>query len=114
MRATLESYLQTDGLPKIVLADPLLRQPILKEYGDLAFYKDLVERYRIASPTLLRQLLKQVLEQPACKLSAHKLYNDFRSQGFRHVQECTASCVDGSTRRYRTPAPIDLRNTNAP
>jgi predicted AAA+ superfamily ATPase len=82
MRAALESYLQTGGLPEIVLADPLLRQPILKEYVDLVFYKDLVERYRIGNPTLLRQLLKLALGQPASMLHIHKLYNDFRSQGF--------------------------------
>jgi predicted AAA+ superfamily ATPase len=82
MAAALDSYLQIGGLPEVVLADPLLRPRILKEYVDLVFYKDLVERYRISNPPLLRQLLKHCLGQPAALLSTHKLYKDFRSQGF--------------------------------
>jgi hypothetical protein len=42
-----------------------LRPLILKEYVDLVFYKDLVERYKVANPALLRQLLKRCLGQPA-------------------------------------------------
>jgi predicted AAA+ superfamily ATPase len=82
MAAALDSYLQIGGLPEIVLADPGLRPRILKEYVDLVFYKDLIERHRITNPPLLRQLLKHCLGQPASLFSAHKLYNDFRSQGF--------------------------------
>lgn len=82
MRAALDEYLQTGGLPEIVLSDPLLRQKILEEYVDLIFYKDLVERYKIANPPLLRQLLKRCLGSPASLLSGHKLFADFRSQGF--------------------------------
>jgi len=80
--ASLNDYLATGGLPEVVLAEPDLRPRILKEYIDLVFYKDLVERYRIANPALLRQLLKQCLSQPASLLSPHKVYKDLRSQGY--------------------------------
>jgi predicted AAA+ superfamily ATPase len=82
MAAALKDYLDIGGLPEIVLADPSLRPRILKEYVDLVFYKDLVERYNIANPQVLRQLLKHCLGNPASLLNTHKLYNDFRSQGF--------------------------------
>lgn len=82
LAAALREYLDVGGLPELVLAEPSLRQRILKEYVDLVFYKDLVERYRVANPHVLRQLLKVCLSQPATLLNAHKLYNDFRSQGF--------------------------------
>jgi uncharacterized protein len=80
--AALNEYLAIGGLPEVVLADPDLRPRILKEYVDLVFYKDLVERYKVANPSLLRQLLKQCLSQPATLLSLHKVYKDFRSQGY--------------------------------
>ena len=80
--AALNEYLAIGGLPEVVLADPDLRPRILKEYVDLVFYKDLVERYKVANPALLRQLLKQCLSQPATLLSPHKVYKDFRSQGY--------------------------------
>lgn len=57
MAAALLDYLTTGGLPEVVLAEPALRQRILSEYVDLVFYKDLVERYRVVNPQLLRRLL---------------------------------------------------------
>ena len=82
MAAALNEYLTVGGLPEVVLADMDLRPRILKEYVDLVFYKDLVERYKVANPALLRQLLKQCLGQPASLLRPHKIYKDFRSQGY--------------------------------
>lgn len=81
MAAALEDYLRTGGLPEVVLADDSLRQRILKEYVDLVFYKDLVERCRVANPQVLRLLLRHCLGHPASLFSVHKLYQDFRSQG---------------------------------
>jgi len=81
MAAALEEYLKTGGLPEIVLAEAALRPRILKEYVDLIFYKDLLERYNLTNPQALRLLLKYCLSQPAGLLNTHKLYNDFRSQG---------------------------------
>jgi predicted AAA+ superfamily ATPase len=79
--AALEDYLQTGGLPEVVLADESLRPRILKEYLDLVFYKDLVERYGVANPQMLRLLLRHCLGQPAALFNVHKLYQDFRSRG---------------------------------
>jgi predicted AAA+ superfamily ATPase len=82
MAAALLEYLTVGGLPEVVLADSALRPRILKEYVDLVFYKDLVERYRVSNPLLLRNLLKHCLGNPASLLNIHKLYNDFKSRGF--------------------------------
>jgi uncharacterized protein len=81
MVAALEDYLATGGLPEVVLADSALRPRILREYIDLVFYKDLLDRYRLTNPPALRLLLKHCLGQPASLLNVHKLFNDFRSQG---------------------------------
>jgi hypothetical protein len=81
MASALEDYLKKGGLPEVVLADELLRPRILKEYVDLVFYRDLVERYGVGNPPLMRLLLRQCLGHPASLLSIHKLYQDFRSQG---------------------------------
>jgi hypothetical protein len=81
MVSALEEYLETGGLPEVVLADELLRPRILKEYVDLVFYRDLVERYGVGNPQLMRLLLRQCLGHPASLVSIHKLYKDFRSQG---------------------------------
>lgn len=77
----MEEYLKTGGLPEVVLADESLRPRILKEYLDLVFYRDLVERYGVANPLVMRRLLRHCLGHPASLFNVHKLYQDFRSQG---------------------------------
>lgn len=83
MVAALGDYLTTGGLPEVVLAEEALRPRILKEYVDLVFYKDLVERYDVANPKVLRWLLRHCLGHSASLFNVHKLYQDFRSQGLR-------------------------------
>ncbi len=65
-----------------MLADPALRPRVLREYADLVFYRDLVERHSIASPPVMRELLRHCLGNPASLLNPHKVYLDFRSRGF--------------------------------
>jgi len=52
MASALDEYLQTGGLPEMVLAEPALRSRILREYTDLVFYRDLVERHGLENPWL--------------------------------------------------------------
>ena len=79
--AALDDYLETGGLPEVVLSEPALRPRVLKEYSDLVFYRDLVERHGLANPPVMRELLRHCLASPASLLSTHKLYHDFRSRG---------------------------------
>jgi len=53
MAAALTDYLNIEGLTEVVLAHTDLRPRILKEYVDLVFYKDLVERYRVSNSAVL-------------------------------------------------------------
>jgi predicted AAA+ superfamily ATPase len=81
LAAALDDYLETGGLPEVVLADPSLRQKVLKEYSDLVFYRDLVDRHRLANPLVMRELLRHCLASPASLLNTHKLFHDFQSRG---------------------------------
>jgi len=81
LAGALDDYLETGGLPEVVLADPALRPRVLKEYTDLVFYRDLVERHHLANPEAMRELLRHCLASPASLLNPHKIYLDFRSRG---------------------------------
>lgn len=109
--AALVDYLDTGGLPEIVLADPDLRQRILREYVDLVFYKDLLDRYRLGNPHALRLLLKHCLGQPASLLNVHKLYNDFRLQGLSLTKDTLYRYVDCLEESYLIfPLPVAERS----
>jgi len=81
LAAAFDDYMETGGLPEIVLSEPALRARVLKEYADLVFYRDLVERHNLASPAVMRELLRHCLAAPASLLNPHKLYHDLRSRG---------------------------------
>lgn len=80
--AAFKEYLELGGLPEVVLAEPFLRHRILKEYVDLIFYRDLIERYNLTNTQLMRRLLQYCLTNTATLFNTNKLYHDFRSQGF--------------------------------
>jgi hypothetical protein len=92
--AALEEYLGVGGLPEVVLAEESLRPRILKEYVDLVFYRDLVERYGVGNPTVMRMLLRQCLGHPTALFNAHKLYQDLRSQGHALSKDTLYSYLD--------------------
>jgi uncharacterized protein len=81
MAAALDDYLQTGGMPELVLAEAALRPRMVREYTDLVFYKDLVERHRLSNPEALRELMRHCLGAPATLLNPHRLYLDLRSRG---------------------------------
>ncbi len=76
-----DEYLDTGGLPEVVLAEESLRQRILREYFDLVFYRDLLERHKLSNPVLLKELLRYCLSSPATLLNPHRLYLDMKSRG---------------------------------
>ncbi|PWU13621.1 MAG: ATPase [Verrucomicrobia bacterium] len=81
MAAALDDYLQTGGMPEVVLAEEALRPRMLREYTDLVFYRDLLERHRLSNPEVLRELMRYCLAAPACLFNPHRLYLDLRSRG---------------------------------
>ena len=77
----LTDYLRWGGFPEILLAEEPLRRKIIAEYADLLYYRDLVDQFSVRNEHVMRLLLQHCLSQPATLISAHKLFNDFRSQG---------------------------------
>ena len=85
-KATLQKafldYMQQGGLPELVFLDKGLHRRTVSEYMDLMLYKDLVERFGVRTPSLLKYLLKYCLNNVSTLLSVNKLFNDFKSQGY--------------------------------
>lgn len=58
------------------------RRAILQGYVDIVIFRDIVERYKITNITLIRYMIKFLLNNIGCSFSVHKFYNDLKSQGF--------------------------------
>ncbi|MCL6533051.1 MAG: ATP-binding protein [Armatimonadetes bacterium] len=75
-------YLSEGGFPEAIGADQRSRRELLRTYVDTAILRDVIERHQVSHPQALRWLVRQLLGNPASPFSAHKFYNDLRTQGF--------------------------------
>ncbi|MEZ4887757.1 MAG: ATP-binding protein [Chitinophagales bacterium] len=78
----LRKYIRQGGFPELLTLPEYLHQRTINEYIDLMLYRDLVERFGIKNPSLLKHLMKYLFTNIANLLSTHKIYNDLKSQGF--------------------------------
>jgi predicted AAA+ superfamily ATPase len=77
----LEEYLFFGGFPEIVNFPEKEKLKTLKEYLDLIVYRDLVERFEIKNLSLLKLLIRALIESFAKEFSLRKYYNFLKSQG---------------------------------
>jgi predicted AAA+ superfamily ATPase len=83
IKNALNSYLIDGGFIETVEEDSTISRKILSDYLELIVYKDIVDRYNIKNRMLLKQLTKYCFTNIATLISFTKLYNDFKSQGFK-------------------------------
>ncbi|MFA7091975.1 MAG: ATP-binding protein [Arcobacteraceae bacterium] len=79
----LENYLFDGGFAETIGEDKSISRKILSDYLELIVYKDIVDRYNISNRSLLKSLNKYCFTNMATLVSFTKLYNEFKSQGFK-------------------------------
>ena len=79
----LSNYLIDGGFAETINEDKSISRKILSDYLELIVYKDIVDRYNITNRSLLKSLNKYCFTNIATLVSFTKLYNDFKSQGFK-------------------------------
>ena len=77
------NYLVDGGFAETFDARPDVQKRILKDYLDLIIYKDVVERYTIRNQSLLKHLIKYMFVNMGTLVSVNKLYNEYKSQGYK-------------------------------
>jgi len=77
------SYLVGGGFAETFDETPDVQKRILKDYLDLIVYKDVLERYSIKNQSLLKHLIKYMFVNMGTLISVNKLYNDYKSQGYK-------------------------------
>lgn len=79
----LNYYLQKGGFPEVQRANPEDRIRILQDYVNLVVLRDIVERYEITNISLIRYLIKTLMNAAGKFFSVNKTFRDLKSQGFR-------------------------------
>ena len=75
----LEEYLSWGGFPEVVLTSN--KEKILKEYVNLAFYKDFVERHEIKSISLASLLFNHILQNFSNEFSVKSIARKIKQKG---------------------------------
>jgi predicted AAA+ superfamily ATPase len=83
IKNALENYLIDGGFAETINEDNTISRKILSDYLELIVYKDIVDRYNITNRSLLKTLNKYCFTNIATLISFNKLYNEFKSQGFK-------------------------------
>lgn len=78
-----EKYLIDGGFAETINEDSFIARKILSDYLELIVFKDIAERHNITNTSLLKHLNKYCFTNIATLVSFTKLYNDFKSQGFK-------------------------------
>jgi len=79
----LNTYITDGGFAETIDEDKEIKRKILSDYLELIIYKDIVERYNITNKSFLKYLTKYCFTNISTLLSFTKLYNEFKSQGFK-------------------------------
>lgn len=74
-------YFQQGGFPELIQLPLAYHSRTIHEYIDLMVYRDLIERFHLRNPALIKYLLKYLLTNLANPLSFQKVYRDLQSQG---------------------------------
>ena len=77
------TFLLFGGFPELIDQDEALKIKKLQDYFNTIIYRDLIDRYNISNPAVLKDFLKRVLSQVTKPLSINRIYNDFRSLGYK-------------------------------
>lgn len=83
IKNALESYIIDGGFAETIGQEGYIGRKILSDYLELIVFKDIAERHNISNTALLKHLNKYCFTNISTLLSFTKLYNEFKSQGFK-------------------------------
>jgi predicted AAA+ superfamily ATPase len=71
------------GFPATVHLPEHLRTRILQEYFNVMIFRDIIERYTITNPEVLKFFIKKIFAGVTKPFSVNKTYNDLKSMGYK-------------------------------
>jgi len=83
IKNALASYLCEGGFAETFSESSEIQKKILHDYLDLIVYRDLIERYNVKNRALLKHLIKYSFSNISTLVSVNKLYNDYKSIGYK-------------------------------
>lgn len=90
-----EQFVKHGGFPELLKTkEEKLKEKILQEYFNVMVLRDLIERYNISQPAILKYFCKRVVGNSGGEFSIHKIYNELKSQGYKISKDTIYSFQD--------------------
>jgi len=84
LEAAFAEFMSFGGFPEVTLEpEEEMRLATLKDYFDLAVYKDIIERHNIRNTKAIKWMIKYAASSVSKELSVHKIYLNMKTQGTR-------------------------------
>ena len=95
-----DRFLNNGGYPEIRAFDETTRIRTLQSYFDVMLYRDIVERYGIRRPHLVKDFARRLMAGNANVFSIHKYYRELRSRNVRVTKDALYTMADHFTDAY--------------
>ncbi len=76
-----QSYLARGGFPETLDLSDSLAQQIIQSYVNATVFRDVIERYQLTNPHIVKLFLMHCLQHIAAPLSVTKVFNTLKSRG---------------------------------
>jgi predicted AAA+ superfamily ATPase len=87
-------YLSAGGFPEIISFSQDLQQKTLQEYLNVTIYRDIIDRYTIKNPTLIKYMILSMMHSAGKPFTVNKFYNDLKSQGYAATKDTLYDYLD--------------------
>ena len=89
------SYLRRGSYPVLAtVEDESLRQMVLNDYFDLAYSRDIIDRFEVTKGTLLRKLLFRIVKNSGSPYTIARLVHTMKSEGLQTSAELVSSYIN--------------------
>jgi len=76
-------FMQYGGFPELVKQNETVKIKKIQDYFNSIIYKDLIERYEISNPTVIKFYIKKIFANVTKPLSVNKVYHQLKSLGYK-------------------------------
>jgi len=103
-----EQFMTEGGFPELTRFERPFKIKILQEYFNVMIYRDIIERYSISNPEVLKFFIKKIFSAVTGPLSVNKTYNDLKSMGYKisnkylyeYLEHCNTVFLTQSISKY--------------
>ncbi len=90
-----KDYLQRGSYPALATIDnPSIRKMVLSTYFDLAYSRDIIDRFEITKGTMLKHLMKRLVKNSGQPYSVNSFVHHLKSSGYNTSYDLVSSYLD--------------------